>query len=204
MKCVICNKTEKEFLKIQSAHFSQIKGILETINANITNLQKIYDDKNDYDPIQPLHYGDGCKIFNSENCGTCLRRESIDDEGNYWCPRHKKSFKRDVEGTKIFNLHKEKKILEKRIEIIGKAKFDIFEISYEDVFYGNDEDFKKTISKYHCQNRQEEKIHFAMCPYCKIFINKITENKKNEQFGGILGIFEAIFNEEFNLNSFLL
>ncbi len=181
MKCILCNKTEKEYLKSKSAHVSKvkrkIKGTIKIINADIVNLQKIHNEKHDSKLKASIDYSKECGSLNKENCKMCIKCEPIDDMGYFWCSCRRKSFKMYAELFKLKKLEGEKKILNARIETMEKTDNDFFVISYEKDIYGNNE-------------------YFAVCPCCKMVIEKISENKISERFNVMMGIIDGLIREK--------
>jgi len=181
MKCVLCKKTEKEYLKIKSAHISKIKrkvkGAIKIINTNIANLQKIHNEKYDNKLGHSIDFSKECESLNNENCKTCSKCESIDNMGYFWCSYHKKSFKMYAELFELKKLERKKKMLKARIEAMEKANSTFFEISYEEDIYGNNE-------------------YFTICPCCKMFVDKITESKINERFNVALEIIDGLYKRK--------
>jgi hypothetical protein len=202
MKCIICHKTEEDFINANSDQNLQIEKIIKIINEKIINSKEKLntiidgDDRNRSENIND--YSNLCESINNEKCKICTQGESIDNKGYYWCNKYNKSFKTTTMKNRIeeelLKLENEIKILESRKDALKNIKFKDIKID-GNVYDTNYEKFNSIIKKYGEEESANKNFIFKICPYCESLIKKIVE----ETVYDIVDIDEIIEKVKFSI-----
>ena len=183
MKCIICQKTEKDFITMNSAQNTQIDIIISKIDEKIIELnEKCANHAENSDQNSSViisDYSEICEYINNENCNACSKKEAVDGEGYYWCKKYSKSFKElSIKGGIIEEIKK----LKEEINILNLRKNSIKNIKFKDINIDSNvcdneyEKYKKLLSKYSAEESANEILEYKICQYCESMIKSIVED----------------------------
>jgi hypothetical protein len=194
MTCIICKKNEEDLGRINSREILNIGKIRPIIEDKIKETEDKIRQIEKANKTQELELRDkktdkDCPGKPGEHCRNCDCAESVDDENNLWCKTYKKVFditdenvQKELKKLKYFQ-----KSLGKEMEILELKKNEFENLKMVEIIIENDDEYTKIMSKYlsdFSEDCKETKVY--ICTKCDVILNKIIENKIDEQMDGIV------------------